>query len=183
MRYCGREFTDGDIQLLQRIMKDNAGINRYQLSIKFCEEAGWRKADGGLKDMSCRVALLRMQRDGHISLPAPQKPHNKPGAKRTLFALPQPEVNNKAGEHVLQIAGTHDRPSPSTHVGVLVHCPDCQIAFDLVPDQRVNGSCGEVRCAPPTSARSRRMWRKLHFASARQKANGACSRPCGHSFS
>jgi hypothetical protein len=103
MRYCGREFTDGDIQLLQRIMKDNAGINRYQLSIKFCEEAGWRKADGGLKDMSCRVALLRMQRDGHISLPAPQKPHNKPGAKRTLFALPQPEVNNKAGEHVLQL--------------------------------------------------------------------------------
>lgn len=51
----------------------------------------------------------------------------------------------EAGEHVLQIAGTHDRPSPSTHVGALVHCPNCQIAFDLVPDQRVNGSCGEVR--------------------------------------
>lgn len=44
-----------------------------------------------------------------------------------------------ATEHVLQIAGTHERPTPSTHVGTLVHCPDCRIAFDLVPDQRVNG--------------------------------------------
>jgi hypothetical protein len=44
-----------------------------------------------------------------------------------------------ASEHVLQIAGTHDRPTPSTHVGTLVQCPRCQIAFDLVADERVQG--------------------------------------------
>lgn len=44
-----------------------------------------------------------------------------------------------ATEHVFQITGTHERPTPSTHVGTLVHCPDCRIAFDLVADQRVNG--------------------------------------------
>jgi hypothetical protein len=44
-----------------------------------------------------------------------------------------------ATEHVLQIAGTHDRPTPSTHIGTLVHCPHCQIAFDLVADERVQG--------------------------------------------
>ncbi|HWE99768.1 MAG TPA: hypothetical protein VG248_08235 [Caulobacteraceae bacterium] len=43
-----------------------------------------------------------------------------------------------AGEHVLQSAGTHDRPSPATHVGALAR--DCKVAFDLVPDERVNGA-------------------------------------------
>lgn len=46
----------------------------------------------------------------------------------------------EAGEHVLQIAGTHDRPAPGTHLGSLVSCPKCEIAFDLVPDQRINGA-------------------------------------------
>lgn len=50
----------------------------------------------------------------------------------------------EAGEHVLQIAGTHDRPAAGTHLGSLVACPKCDIAFDLVPDQRVNGACGEM---------------------------------------
>lgn len=45
-----------------------------------------------------------------------------------------------AGEHVLQISGTQDRPTPSTHVGTLAKCPTCRIAFDLVPDERVNGA-------------------------------------------
>ncbi len=46
----------------------------------------------------------------------------------------------EAGEHVLQIAGTHDRPAPGTHLGSLVKCPHCRIEFYLVPDQRVNGN-------------------------------------------
>lgn len=45
-----------------------------------------------------------------------------------------------AGEHMLQIAGTQDRPAPGTHVGRLTSCPDCRVRFDLVPDQRVNGA-------------------------------------------
>jgi hypothetical protein len=52
----------------------------------------------------------------------------------------------EAGEHVLQIAGTHDRPAPGTHLGALVACPNCRIEFYLVPDQRVNGNeAGEER--------------------------------------
>ena len=44
-----------------------------------------------------------------------------------------------AAEHVLQFAGTAERPEPETHVGALVSCPDCRIAFDLVPHKRVEG--------------------------------------------
>ena len=49
-------------------------------------------------------------------------------------------TDEDAGEHVLQIAGTNDRPAPGTHLGALAACPACRIAFDLVPDQRVNGA-------------------------------------------
>jgi hypothetical protein len=45
----------------------------------------------------------------------------------------------EAGEHVLQIAGTHERPAPGTHIGALAACPECKLHFSLVPDQRVNG--------------------------------------------
>lgn len=44
-----------------------------------------------------------------------------------------------ATEHVLQITGTHERPKPGAHIGTLVKCPHCKVAFDLVPDERVNG--------------------------------------------
>ena len=44
-----------------------------------------------------------------------------------------------AAEHVLQFSGSAERPEPETHVGALVSCPDCRIAFDLVPHKRVEG--------------------------------------------
>ena len=46
---------------------------------------------------------------------------------------------NDATEHMLQIAGTHERPTAGSHIGSLTTCPNCKISFDLVPDQRVNG--------------------------------------------
>ena len=49
-----------------------------------------------------------------------------------------------AGEHSLQIVGTQDRPAPGTHIGRLVCCPDCNLAFDLVADERVNGATGSA---------------------------------------
>jgi hypothetical protein len=46
----------------------------------------------------------------------------------------------EAGEHVLQLTGSTNRPRPNTHIGTLARCPTCTVSFDLVPDQRVNGS-------------------------------------------
>lgn len=45
----------------------------------------------------------------------------------------------EAGEHVLQIAGAKDRPDPGTHLGTIASCPACKVAFDLVPNERING--------------------------------------------
>jgi hypothetical protein len=45
----------------------------------------------------------------------------------------------EAGEHVLQLAGSEDRPGPGVHVGTLVTHPTCRVLFDLVPNERING--------------------------------------------
>lgn len=49
-------------------------------------------------------------------------------------------TKEEAGEHVLQIAGTHERPAPNTHLGTLTRPKTCSVQFDLVPDERVNGA-------------------------------------------
>ena len=47
---------------------------------------------------------------------------------------------DEAGEHVLQVAGTHERPAPGTHIGALTDDKADSVSFDLVPDERVNGA-------------------------------------------
>ncbi|MFZ5610270.1 MAG: hypothetical protein ACOY99_11760 [Pseudomonadota bacterium] len=59
-------------------------------------------------------------------------------AAETKFEMSEEE----AGEHVLQIAGTHDRPAAGTHIGALTNGKVCALAFDLVPDERINGAAG-----------------------------------------
>jgi len=49
-------------------------------------------------------------------------------------------TGEEASEHVLQIAGTHERPTPGTHIGALTNGLICGLAFDLVADERVNGA-------------------------------------------
>jgi Domain of unknown function (DUF4338) len=67
--YCGREFSHDDIQVIRRVMEENLALRRTPLSRRLCERFAWLKPNGELKDMTCRVALLRMQADGLITLP------------------------------------------------------------------------------------------------------------------
>ena len=82
--YCGREFSPEDIQAIKLLMEHNPWLKRRPLSRKVCERLGWLKPNGELKDMTCRVAMLRMHRDALITLPAAQsrgvrvKPHFPP---------------------------------------------------------------------------------------------------------
>lgn len=70
--YCGREFSAHDIQAINRLMQQDPSLKRSPLSRKLCELWGWTKPNGELKDMTCRVALARMQADGLITLPPSQ---------------------------------------------------------------------------------------------------------------
>lgn len=80
VRYCGRTFTAAELDWIRQLIRSEPQRTRRQLSLLVCEELTWIRQDGRLKDMSCRVAMLRMHRDGLIELP---EPRNKNGNGRT----------------------------------------------------------------------------------------------------
>src|SRR5450759_4160088 len=86
MRYCGRHFEPTEIDLIRTLLTTRQ-INRARLSRQVCERLNWRRDNGKLKDMSCRVALLRMQAAGLIALPPPRNP--KPVAYRSYPHIEQ----------------------------------------------------------------------------------------------
>jgi hypothetical protein len=71
MRYCGRDFSETELTLIRTLIAEDPRRTRADLSRLACQAMYWLKPDGGLKDMSCRVAMLRMQGDGLIQLPPP----------------------------------------------------------------------------------------------------------------
>lgn len=75
MRYCGREFSAEEIAVIHQLIAENPKAHRCFLSKAVCEAFGWRKPDGHLKEMSCRVAMIRMHNDGIIRLPPPMRKH------------------------------------------------------------------------------------------------------------
>src|SRR5579863_867224 len=102
MIYCGRLFTPADIELIRALIAADPALSRYRLSREVCERLNWRRGDGKLKDMSCRVALLRMQTDGLITLPPPRKA--KPASYRA-----HPEIEQAVLEPELMLAVDLDR--------------------------------------------------------------------------
>lgn len=73
-RYCGRNFSPAEIDLINRLIAEDPSRTRADLSRLTCQALAWYKPDGGLKEMSARVAMLRMQADGLIELPPPRGP-------------------------------------------------------------------------------------------------------------
>ena len=78
-RYHGRDFTEGEMALLRKLIAGPPALNRHTLSKEFCRRIGWLKPDGGLKDMMARVTMLAMHGDGLIVLPPPKWKQRRPG--------------------------------------------------------------------------------------------------------
>jgi hypothetical protein len=83
-----------------------------------------------------RVSVTFNSTKEHRFAPAATVARMKRWATDKAFPM-SPE---EAAEHVLQISGTTERPSPGTHVGTLAAHPHCDVRFDLVPNERVNGA-------------------------------------------
>ena len=75
VNYCGRLFSPEDIQAIRKIIADHPDANRRLLSRLVCEQLNWLRPDNRSKEMSCRVAMLRMQRDDLITLPEARRPN------------------------------------------------------------------------------------------------------------
>jgi len=64
----GREVTSADIEFIRGLLAANPALGRTSLSRELCRRWDWRNASGQLKDMSCRLLLLKLERAGHIRL-------------------------------------------------------------------------------------------------------------------
>lgn len=92
-RYCGRVFSESDIEMIRTITTSQQYPTRAAIARALCTALTWVKPDGLPKVMSARVALLRMQEDGLLSLPAPTHSYMPVcGTEFTAASDPQPEV-------------------------------------------------------------------------------------------
>jgi hypothetical protein len=92
LRYCGRNFTHLDIETIRKIIVKNPQHTRAHISRLVCKALSWYKPNGGLKDMSCRVALLRMQKDGLLTLPPPTHRQEKCRPRIQISTLTNPKT-------------------------------------------------------------------------------------------
>ena len=107
-RYCGREFSPDDLQMIVRAIEDNPQVKRTPLSRLVCEQLNWRRPDGRPREMSCRVAMLRMQADGLITLPASQI--SKPRRRAEFAATPATDAQASV------VAAVHELPALSMQI-------------------------------------------------------------------
>lgn len=99
LRYCGRPFTREEIERIRGLIAAEPQPNRAQLSRNVCEALDWTRPNGTLKDMSCRVAMLRMEKDGLIQLPPPQNGNGNGTSRPRLTAASAPgqPITDSAG--------------------------------------------------------------------------------------
>ena len=98
--YCGRLISSDDIETIRSLISQDPGLTRTALSRKLCELWQWQKPNGELKDMTCRVALSRMQADGLIVLPASRRPagRRRPHFPPTPASDPQSPITHPVHE-------------------------------------------------------------------------------------
>ncbi|MEP6879636.1 MAG: IS4 family transposase [Nitrosospira sp.] len=72
MLVAGREFSEGIIERIRERVRGDSTVTRTGLSREVCAWLDWRGADGRLKEMNCRVALLKLARREIVELPPPR---------------------------------------------------------------------------------------------------------------
>jgi len=114
MRINGQEFSKEIIRKIRLIIKEEAKISRVKLSQRICEEFNWRSSNGRFKEMSCRLALLELERKGQVVLPEPgPRPPRK--AKDTISEIKEIEPtqieDNLSGLGSIEIVKIESRHS------------------------------------------------------------------------
>jgi len=72
MNIQGRYLSQQDIEWIRELILLHPDWHRSRLSRELCMAWNWTNANGDLKDMACRTMLLKLHRQGIITLPAPR---------------------------------------------------------------------------------------------------------------
>ena len=97
-RLLGKPFGERGLTLVREELAGGAGLCRAELARRVCVRLHWRSASGADQLMSARVGLLRLERAGWITLPAPRNPNGngQPLARDRRVELPPRPVSLRA---------------------------------------------------------------------------------------
>ena len=85
LRVGGRDWSASDLDEVRAAISSAQPRQRAEIARRVCRALNWKDTLGRPKLMSCRVALLRLHRAGHIELPPP---NNGNGNGRRLQRAP-----------------------------------------------------------------------------------------------
>ena len=89
---CGRKFAPSLLARIRaRVRSGGDELTRAALSREVCEWMEWRDTTGRLQQMSARVALQRLEKSGHVELPAPRACAARTRARKRWKSPPQPQ--------------------------------------------------------------------------------------------
>ena len=147
---CGKPFSYHELEILRKIIEEHPTETRAGISRIACEIFDWFSANGNLKQMSCRVALLKLHRAGFIQLPpARSAPANKrKGITITFLSDPGIPIVKHASElgpiAINQVCTSHESrlwnqliaryhylgytPLPGAQIRYLVSCNEGLLA-------------------------------------------------------
>ena len=100
-QFCGQDVSDQQIGEIAEITKTFARLSRTELANTICELFSWKRVNGKLKSVECRLFLEQLTEKGVISLPECRKKYaNKGLAKipRTGKGDIQPVIGAKLKE-------------------------------------------------------------------------------------
>jgi hypothetical protein len=69
-RFCGREFSSEEVDLVQEVITTCVGISRHELAHTVCELLNWKRPNGHLKWAEGLQLLEQLENQGILSLPA-----------------------------------------------------------------------------------------------------------------
>jgi uncharacterized protein DUF4338/transposase-like protein/transposase Tn5 family protein len=99
VRISGLEFSDEVVGRIRQVVQSEPELSRSALSRRICEWQGWRSPNGRLRQMSCRVALLKLERQNVIRLPASR---GRPAIRRRMRPATAPSQRQRYGLSELQ---------------------------------------------------------------------------------
>jgi len=71
--FCGRTFTEQEVELMRVVTHDYAGLGVTEIARTVCELLQWERPNGGLKNHECRQLLERLEDEGLLRLPSVRK--------------------------------------------------------------------------------------------------------------
>jgi hypothetical protein len=151
-KICGKNWTTEDIEQIRALIVASPSAKRSELARWVCEMFNWRMLDGRLKEMSCKVAMLKMYRSGLISLPKPRNGSGRPSAiVESEASDPQPLLDVSLSELATLRLETVTKGARSRlwneyisryHYLGYKPMPGAQLRYLIKADERVVGAMG-----------------------------------------